>query len=38
MKKNLCVILHLYYTDLIEYFYFYLKNIREEHDIYITLT
>jgi hypothetical protein len=38
MKKNICVILHLYYTDLIEYFYFFLKNIREEHDIYITLT
>jgi len=37
MKKNLCVVLHLYYTDLIEYFHFYLKNIREEHDIYITL-
>ena len=37
MKKNLCVVLHLYYTDLIEYFYNYLKNIREEHDIYITL-
>jgi lipopolysaccharide biosynthesis protein len=37
MKKNLCVVLHLYYTDLFEYFYSYLKNIREDHDIYITL-
>jgi lipopolysaccharide biosynthesis protein len=37
MKKNLCVVLHLYYTDLFEYFNSYLKNIREEHDIYITL-
>ena len=37
MKKNLCVVLHLYYTDLFDYFYSYLVNIKEEHDIYITL-
>jgi lipopolysaccharide biosynthesis protein len=31
-----CVILHLYYTDLLEYFESYLKNIKD-YDLYITL-
>jgi len=31
-----CVILHLYYTDLLDYFESYLKNIKD-YDLYITL-
>jgi len=37
-KKSTCVILHLHYVDLLEYFESYLNNINEDYDLYITLT
>jgi lipopolysaccharide biosynthesis protein len=36
--KKVCVIIHLYYTDLWEYFLPYLKRIDTDIDLYVTLT
>ena len=36
--KKVCVILHLYYTDLWGYFLPYLKRIDTDIDLYVTLT
>jgi lipopolysaccharide biosynthesis protein len=37
INKRLCVILHLYYEDLWEWFLPYLKNINVDFDLYISL-
>ena len=36
--KKICVILHLYYIDLWEYFIPYLNNIDTDFDLYVTIT
>ena len=37
-QKKVCVILHLYYTDLWSYFLPYLKRIDADIDLYVTIT
>jgi lipopolysaccharide biosynthesis protein len=38
MKKRVCVILHLYYIDLWQYFLPYLQNIDGDVDLYVSFT
>jgi hypothetical protein len=38
IHKKVCVILHLYYTDLWTYFLPYIKRIDTDIDLYVTLT
>jgi hypothetical protein len=36
-ESEIAVILHLYYTDLLPEFISYLKNIKQDYDLYLTL-